>query len=137
MTAPTQVSAISSLVLVRLLTAGEKGEAASKIKKDLEPLLAPRWSGASLSDVLDRTLDELEAAGLVVSQFGKSRKVAPKIALTAEGRQRGLEFLGVAQLRPKTTWAVLRKTYLPATVLGLPASIEASFKAVASDPVFK
>src|SRR5262245_22428949 len=128
MAASTNISAMSYLVLVRLLAAGEKGEAGSKIRKDIEPLLAHRWSGAAMADMLDRVLDELEAAGLVASLPGKTRKAAPKIALTAEGRQRGLEFLGVAGLRPKTTWAVLRKTYLPARVLGLPASGEAIFK---------
>jgi hypothetical protein len=137
MNPPTELPAIGSLVLVRLLTAGEKGETRAKIQKDLEPLLEHRWSGAALADRLNRTLGEGEAAGLVVSLPGKTKKTAPKIALTAEGRRRGLEFLGVAQLRPKTTWAVLRKTYLPARVLGLPASSEPVFKALASDPVFK
>src|SRR5438552_1403678 len=139
MTAPTaqSLSAIGSLVLVRLLAAGDEGESSSKVKKDLQPLLEHRWSGATLADALNRTLDELEATGLVASLPGKTKKAARKIALTAEGRRRGLEFLGVAQLRPKTTWAVLRKTYLPASVLGLPASGEATFKAMASDPGFK
>jgi hypothetical protein len=90
-----------------------------------------------LTAIVDRTLDELEMAGLVASLPGKTKKAAPKITLTAEGRRRGLEFLGVSQLRPKTTWGVLRKTYLPACVLGLPASGEATFKAMASDPGFK
>ena len=57
--------------------------------------------------------------------------------LTAEGRRQGLEFLGVAQLRPKTTWAVLRKTYLPARALGLPAASDALFKALSSEPAFQ
>jgi hypothetical protein len=136
-TTATNLSAIGSVILARLLAAGVKGDTAARIKKDLEPLLAHRWSGAALADLLDRTLDELEAAGLVVSLPGKTKKAAPKIALTAEGRHRGLEFLGVEKLRPKTTWGVLRKTYLPASVLGLPASGEAAFKAMSSDPVFK
>jgi hypothetical protein len=139
MTAPIghSLSAIGSLVLVRLLAAGDKGETSSKVKKDLQPLLEHRWSGVTLADALNRTLDELEAAGLVASLPGKAKRAAPKLALTAEGRRRGLELLGVTVLRPKTTWAVLRKTYLPATVLGLPASGEATFKAMASDPGFK
>ena len=78
-----------------------------------------------LADAVNDAVDELKAAGLVAFLLGKTRKAAPKIALTAEGRQRGLEILGVAQLRPRTTWGVLRKTYLPASVLGLPASSEA------------
>jgi hypothetical protein len=129
--------AIGSLILVRLLAAGEKGETRSRIKKDLEPLLAHRWSGAGLADVLDRTAAGLETAGLLAPLPGKTRKAAAKLVLTAEGRRRGLGFLGVEQLRPKTTWGVLRKTYLPASVLGLPAAGEAAFKALASDPGFK
>jgi hypothetical protein len=128
---------IGALILARLLAAGEKGELGSKVRKDLEPLLAHRWAGAALAERVDRTLDELEAAGLVVSLPGKTRKAAPRIRLTAEGRDRALESLGVAELRPKTTWAVLRKTYLPAAALGLPAAGEAAFKAMASDPVIK
>ena len=119
MTTPLKTSAIGSLILVRLLAAGEKGETAAKVKKDLGSLLVHRWSGMALADRLDHTLDELEAAGLVQSLPGKTRKAAPKVALTAEGCRHGLEFLGVTTLRPKTTWAVLRKTYLPASVLGL------------------
>jgi hypothetical protein len=137
MTSATGLSAIGSLILVRLLAAGDQGEAASKIRKDLEPLLGHRDSGAAPADEVDRALDGLEASGLVASRPGKSRKAAPKIAATAEGRRRGLEFLGVAQLRPKTTWTVLRKTYLPAGALGLPAAGEAAFKALASEPGFK
>jgi hypothetical protein len=139
MTAPTahSLSAIGSLVLVRLLAAGDQGETIAKVQKDLQPLLEHRWSGATLADVLNRALDELESAGLVASLPGKTKRAAPKIAPTAEGRRRGLEFLGVAGLRPKATWSVLRKTYLPASVLGLPASGEATFKAMASDPGFK
>ena len=57
--------------------------------------------------------------------------------LTAVGRRHGLDFLGVAQLRPKTTWAVLRKTYLPARALGLPAATDALFKALSSEPAFQ
>jgi hypothetical protein len=128
---------IGELILVRLLTAGEKGELGSKVRKDLEPLLSHRWSGPELAGLVDRALDELESAGLVVSRPGKSKRAAPRIALTDGGRRRALEALGVAELRPRTTWAALRKTYLPAMALGLPASGEAAFKAMSSDPVFR
>ena len=136
-TSSTNLSALGSLVLVRLLTVGEKGEAGSKIKKDLEPLLAHRWVGAALTERIDRTLADLESSGLVALVAGKTKKAAPKFVLTAEGRRHGLEFLGVAQLKPKTTWAVLRKTYLPARALGLPASSDALFKALSSEPAFQ
>jgi hypothetical protein len=133
----SRLMAIRELVLARLLAAGEKGELGSKVRKDLEPLLSHRWSGAELAGRLDRALDALESAGLAVSQPGKTKRAAPRIVLTAEGRQRALDALGVAELRPKTTWVSLRKTYLPAMALGLPAASEAAFKAMASDPVFR
>ena len=40
MTETVSLSLLELLVLVRMLTAGQKGEAGSKIKKDLEPLFA-------------------------------------------------------------------------------------------------
>jgi hypothetical protein len=136
MTQSTNRSAIESLVLVRLLLVGEKGEGGSKVKKDLEPLLAHRWVGAELTERIDRTLADLGSIGLVAVMAGKTKKAAPKFALTDLGRSHGLGFLGVAQLKPKTTWAVLRKTYLPARILGLPTASDALFKAIASEPTF-
>ena len=136
-TLSTHLSALESLVLARLLPVGEKGEAGSKVRKDLEPLLAHRWVGAELSERIDRSLANLQARGLVAPVAGKTKKAAPKFALTAEGRRHGLEFLGVAQLRPKTTWAILRKIYLPARALGLPAASDALFKALSSEPAFQ
>jgi hypothetical protein len=135
--APRNLTPVESLVLVRLLATGEKGEAGSKIKKDLEPLLAHRWQGAVLTERIDHTLKALESRGLLALVPGKTKKAATKFVLTAEGQRNGLEFLGVSQLRPKTTWAVLRKTYLPACALGIPASSEARFKALSSEPAFQ
>jgi len=137
MTTTINLSAISSLVLVRLLASGDKGDTAAKIKKDLEPLLAHRWEGAALAERIDQSLAELESSSLVSLVRGKSKKAMPRVVLTTVGRQRGLEFLGVAQLNPKTTWGSLRKTYLPARVLGMPALSAATFKALSSDPGFK
>src|SRR5262249_52991897 len=124
--------AIGELILVRLLMAGEKGELGSKVRKDLEPLLSPRWTGAELAGLVDRALDELESGGLVAGRPGKSKRAAPRIALTDAGRRRALEALDMAELRPRTTWAALRKTYLPAMALGLPVASESEFKAMSS-----
>ncbi|HZW33949.1 MAG TPA: hypothetical protein VFF52_24715 [Isosphaeraceae bacterium] len=139
MTAPTNISAIGPLVLVRLLAAGEKGETGSKVKKDLEPLLAHRWSGVTLVDALNRTHDELEAAGLVASLPGKTRKAAPKIALTVEGRRRGLEFLGLDAMpvKPKPTWTNLKKIWLVARAMGLGPLTDQSSAQFAKDDGFK
>jgi hypothetical protein len=136
-TLATNLSAIESLVLARLLPVGEKGEVGSKIKKDLEPLLAHRWVGAALTERIDLALADLASRELVALLAGKTKKAAPKFVLTALGRQHGLDFLGVAQLRPKTTWAVLRKTYLPARAVGLPAASDALFKALSAEPGFQ
>jgi hypothetical protein len=137
MTAPTNHAAIGPLILVRLLAAGEKGESPTKVQKDLEPLLAHRWSGVPMAGMLNQAVEELKEDGLVAFLLGKSRKAAAKVILTAEGRHRALEFLGIATLKPKTTWSVLRKTYLPARALGLPTSTDAQFKAISSDPIFR
>ena len=65
---------VGCLVLARLLAAGEKGELASKVRKDLEPLLSHRWAGGALAESLDRALGELESAGLVARLPGKTKK---------------------------------------------------------------
>ncbi len=139
MTATTNHTAIGPLVLVRLLAAGEKGESASTIQKDLEPLLAHRWSGVPLTVALNHAVEELKTVELVRFLPGKSRKAATKIALTAEGRQRGLEFLRLANLpaKPKPTWANLKKIWLVARAMGLPSLTDRSTDQFARDNGFK
>jgi hypothetical protein len=136
-TTPNDLSALGFLVLARLLTAGDKAQRLAQIKKDLEPLVEHRWSGAALTDQIERTIAELESIGLVTTVRGRSKKAAPKVVLTEHGRRRGLDALGVAELKPKTTWTVLKKAYLPAHALGLSASSDAVIKALSSDPGFK
>jgi len=136
-TVPPQLSAIGALVLTRLLPVGEKGETAAKIQKDLEPLLGHRWSGATLAVQLAQALGELEASGLVTFLRGKTKKSAPKVLPTPDGREHALAFLRIVQLKPKTTWGTLRKVHLPAQALGLSVSTDASLKAITSDPGFK
>jgi len=120
-----------------LLATGNTGDTAAKIKKDLEPLLGHRWEGAALTERIDLALAELESNGLVALMRGKSKKTVPKVVLTVTGRQRGLEFLGVRELKPKTTWGLLKKTYLPARVLEMPLSSDVLFKAFSSEPAFQ
>jgi hypothetical protein len=135
-TSVSSLSVISSLVLVRLLTVGDKGETVAKIRRDLAPLLVHRWEGAALAEQLERALDELESTALIVLVPGRGKKSAPRFLSTATGKQWGLEFLGVGQLRPKITWRVLKRIYLPARALGVPASSDTVFKALSSDPAF-
>ena len=133
----TNLSAIGSLVLTRMLIVGEKGESAANIKKDLDPLLSHRWAGAELAERINQTLDDLKSIGLVEHLPAKTKKAVPKFLPTAEGRRHALEFLGVAQLKPKTTWGAIKKTYLPARALGMPASSDPLVKTINSEPNFQ
>ena len=139
MTAMTNHNAIGPLVLVRLLAAGEKGESASTIQKDLEPLLAHRWSGVPLAVALNHAVDDLKTSELVRFVPGKSRRAATRIALTAEGLQRGLEFLRLGKLpaKPKPTWANLKKIWLVARAMGLPSLTGQSSDQFGTDNGFK
>ncbi len=91
----TNLSAVGSLILTRMLTVGEKGESAANVKKDLEPLLAHRWAGAELTERINQTLIDLAALGMVMRLPVKSKKAVPKFVSTAEGHRHALEFLGV------------------------------------------
>ena len=121
MTEPSSLSPIESLVLARLLLAGEKGAKTADLKKDLEPLLGHRWSGGELTAVLERTVIKLVSMALAAYQPVKSKKAAPAVALTEKGRRTALDFLRVDQLptKPKPTWASLKKSLLLAPALGL------------------
>ena len=131
------LSAVGSLVLTRLLPVSEKGEPSSKIKKDLEPLLAHRWTSEILTERIEQALGDLKSLGLIVLMAGRTKKAAAKFMLTVEGRRQALKFLGITHLKPKITWAVLKKIYLPACVLRLPVATEAQFKALSSEPAFQ
>jgi hypothetical protein len=115
---------IESLILVRLLPAGENGAKTTDIRKDLEPLLDHRWSGNALTEVLDRSLIKLISHQLVINKPAKSKKAHPAVSLTAEGRMAALAFLRVSELpaKPKPSWASLKKALLLAPALGLPGT---------------
>lgn len=112
-----QVTQIGLLVLARLLVGSEEGATASQIKKDLSPLLQHRWSGSALTDQFEETFGSLESDGLII-RLRKGR--SDRSSLTTAGQERILEGLGLDALPPKTTWAVLKKSYLSAVALGLP-----------------
>ena len=125
---------VGQLVLARLLVAGEKGATTTELKRALDPILGHRWAGAALDATLTRALDGLESAGLVVvARKGKTGRGT----LTAEGRSRALEFLGLDQLPPRLTWDQLKKTALAARALGLPTPSGKSAKLFGGDPGFK
>ena len=86
---PMNLSAIEFLVLTRLLVVGEKGEAGSKIKKDLEPLLAHRWVGAALTERIDQSLAALESTGLVVACTWQDQEGRPQVRAHRRGPPSG------------------------------------------------
>lgn len=136
MTQSAELIAIGHLVLTRLLVAGEKGATLPQIKKDVSPLVEHRWTGPDWSELLERSLEALESEGAlrrIKPLRGKTDLFRP----TAEGTQQALEFLGVAEVPPRTTWASLKKTFLLARALGLSAPRGEALKKFASDTGFK
>lgn len=120
---PPPLTPVDSLILARLLVAGDRGAKATDLRKDLAPLLGRRWPGGALTSVVDRALVKLGAGGLVIQSPGKSRRAAPTIALTEAGRRSALGFLNVAELpsKPRPTWASIKKSLVAARALDLPA----------------
>lgn len=119
----SSLSPVDSLVLARLLVAGEKGAKAAAIAKDLGPLVAGRWTGVALSGVVERALIKLGTLGFVDQTPGRTKKAAPTFASTDEGRKAALAVLNVDALptKPKPTWGSVQKSLLPALALDLPA----------------
>src|SRR4051812_38634320 len=104
MSAPNEVTPIGELVLARLLVAGDKGATSADFKKALGPLLGHGSTGPAPAERVEQTLAELTKAGLVARvRKGKTTRNS----LTAEGRRRVLEILGLDLLAPKTTWGQL------------------------------
>lgn len=118
MSQQAELSPLGHLVLARLLVAPEKGVKEDSVRKDLDPFLQHRWTAAEIAEQLDRTLEALATSGLIDRyRKGKSRLSM----LTADGRHRILDDLGLEALPPKTTWAKLKKNALPALAIGLPS----------------
>ncbi len=138
MTSTTDHSAIGPLVLVRLLAAGEKGE------YDYEDPEGPRAAaGAPMVGRADG--GRVEPGGRRAEGRRAGRVPARQVQ---EGRGEDRPDRGGPPARRSISWAsrrssprppgaCSRKTYLPASVLGLPASSDARFKAMGSDPIFK
>jgi hypothetical protein len=128
-------SVLGSLVLARLLI-GEKGATLAQLRKDLDPLVAHRWTGAEWTERLERTLEQLESDGSVVRKKPLKGKI-DSFVLAPEGRTRALASLDVEALPPKTTWAALKKSFLPARALGLPGPKGERLKSFSGKPGFK
>jgi hypothetical protein len=112
---------LQALILVRLLPAGEKGVKPAVLRKDLEPLLGHLWSGVVLTERLEQLVVELAALHMVRHLQVRSKKAIPALALTEEGRRAILSLLNVSQLpvKPKPSWASLKKSLLLAPALGI------------------
>src|SRR5262249_28958725 len=107
-----------------------------QIKKDLTPLFEHRWTGAAWNDLLERVLETLEAEGSI-RRIKPLRGKTDLFRLTAQGTERGLEFLGITELPAKATWASLKKTFLLARALGLRAPRGETIKTFSGDAGFK
>lgn len=129
-------SVLASLVLARLLVAPDKGATLAQVRKDLDPLVAHRWTGAAWTERLERSLDQLESDGSVVRKKPLKGKI-DSFVLAPEGRTRALELLDLEALPPKTTWGALKKSFLPARALGLPGPKGERLKTFASEVGFK
>jgi hypothetical protein len=105
-------SRLEDLVLARLLAAGESSMSLSKLKETLEPLAKRRWSGASLSEALGRTLESLEAAGLATRNKRSWKS-------TEAGCNRARNDLGIDGPAQPLPWTSVKNGLLVARALGL------------------
>ena len=106
LTAPTTTTA--ELLLVRLLAPAKKPLGPARLRADLnrllrEPLDSSRW---------EALVDDLAATGDVSTK---------PLRLTASGRSRALQFLGVSGLPERINWAGLRDRFLVPLALGIGA----------------
>lgn len=135
MNEPSALTHVGQIILARLLTAGEKGSSGSDLRKAIEPLASHRWAGAALAERIEQALAELVSAGLI--QRSLMIRKTERVYLAEPGRTAILGALGLDHLPPKTTWDKLKKTYLAATALGLPAPRAQAAKSFGGDPGFK
>ena len=119
-------SPVQTLVLARLLAAGDKGDSEASLSKALVPLVRHRWEGRDWNDRLGGALDGLEAAGACRrTRKGKTTR----FALTDEGRRLAWEAVEVDGPSAKPTWAKIQSSLLPALALGRPGLAGSDLKA--------
>ena len=135
MNEPSALTHVGRIILARLLVAGEKGASGSDLRKALEPLAGHRWAGSALGERTEQAIAELVAAGFI--QRPLIIRKTERVYLTEPGRSAILGALSLDHLPPKTTWDKLKKTYLAAHALGLPAPRAQAIKSFGGDPGFK
>ena len=108
-TAPSALA--GDLVLARLLPAVKRLPGLTKVRNDVARFYRERPS----DDRWQETIDELVGAGLIT---------AKPLGLTDAGRARALDFLGVSELPPRSTWGTIQAKFLLPKALGLTAASE-------------
>lgn len=114
-TPPATDTAVADLLLVRMSLPSRKPVAPSAVRKDLGKLLGGDFSAADF----DELRNELASAGFLTK--GKRNT----FALTDPGRDRALEFLGVAEVPAGTKWSTIVAKYLFPKAAGLSAEATA------------
>ena len=113
-------SRLGALILIWLSTRSKGHGTRSDLGKALKAILEQRWSTAEQRQALDGELASLEQTG----QLTPVRKAA--FVLTESGRRAGLAALGVEALPAKSDWKIIKRKYLLARALGLPAPVTAA-----------
>ncbi len=108
-------TAVANLVLVRMILPSKNPVAPSVVRKDVGRLLNSDLSTAEFDDL--RT--ELASAGFLTK--GKRNT----FALTDVGRERALQFLGVAELPARMNWSTVIAKFLFPKATGLSADAAA------------
>jgi hypothetical protein len=117
---PPPLETLDLVILVRLL----QPATATKARQDVGKMMAARLSLGEWNTMFDARWQTLLERQLVGPQPGK--KPGKTLALTDAGRSRVLEFLHIAELPAKLTWATLQSGFLLPLALGLrPGSTEA------------
>ncbi len=108
-------TALFDLVLVRMALPSKEPVSASAVRRDVGKLLGSELSTADF----DSLRSELASAGFLTK--GKRNT----FALTDSGRERALQFLGIAELPAQINWSTVIATYLFPKAAGLPAEAAA------------
>lgn len=111
-----EVSRVSELALMWLLTRPDGKGALSALSRALRPFGEHRWSSGEWSTQLEQALATLHAGGLIQQTARKG------LVLTHEGRAHAVRALGLERPPKGLSWKQLRLKHLTARAVGLPPS---------------
>src|SRR5438105_2595483 len=100
---------LEELILLRIASNGSRGLRVREIKRAIDPYVQREYGASEWSKILEELLRSLEV---------KEITPAPH-RLTASGKQRVLAFLELDALPANTSWSQIRRTHLPARLLGV------------------